>query len=75
MLARCLGDRDYESPEAAFRSYEANRKPRASMVQAGSAANTWMRQETNPDWLYGYDAWRVPLRSESAALVSTYWEA
>ena len=46
-----------------------------SLVQAGSSANTWMRQETNPDWLYGYDAWAVPLRSESAAIVSTYWEA
>ena len=44
-------------------------------MQAGSSANNWMRQETNPDWLYGYDAWRVPLRSESAAIVSTYWEA
>jgi hypothetical protein len=47
--------------EAALAAYEAIRKPRASSVQAGSSANTWMRQETNPDWLYGYDAWRVPL--------------
>ncbi len=30
-------------------------------VQTGSSANTWMRSETNPDWLYGYDAWTVPL--------------
>jgi 2-polyprenyl-6-methoxyphenol hydroxylase-like FAD-dependent oxidoreductase len=75
VLARCLADEDFESIEAALRTYEAIRKPRASAVQKGSSANTWMRQETNPDWLYGYDAWRVPLRSESAALVSTYWEA
>ncbi len=73
VLARCL--HDCESPEAAFRTYEATRKPRASTVQAGSSANTWMRNETNPDWLYGYDAWRVPLRSKKAALASTYWEA
>jgi salicylate hydroxylase/6-hydroxynicotinate 3-monooxygenase len=45
----------------AFRVYEATRKPRASAVQTGSSANTWMRNETNPDWLYGYDAWSVPL--------------
>jgi len=75
VLARCLADEDFESIEAALRTYEGIRKPRASAVQKGSSANTWMRQETNPDWLYGYDAWRVPLRSESAALVSTYWEA
>jgi 6-hydroxynicotinate 3-monooxygenase len=75
VLSRCLADEDFESIEAALRTYEAIRKPRTSAVQKGSSANTWMRQETNPDWLYGYDAWRVPLRSESAALVSTYWEA
>ena len=75
VLSRCLADEDFETIEAALRTYEAVRKPRASAVQAGSSANNWMRQETNPDWLYGYDAWRVPLRSESAANVSTYWEA
>ena len=75
VLARCLADEDFESIEVALRTYEAIRKPRTSAVQKGSSANTWMRQETNPDWLYGYDAWRLPLRSESAALVSTYWEA
>ncbi len=75
VLSRCLADEDVEDIETALRTYEAVRKPRASAVQAGSSANNWMRQETNPDWLYGYDAWRVPLRSESAAIVSTYWEA
>jgi 2-polyprenyl-6-methoxyphenol hydroxylase-like FAD-dependent oxidoreductase len=75
VLARCLEDEDCESLEAALRTYEATRKPRTSVVQAGSSANTWMRSETNPDWLYGYDAWRVPLRPKTAALVSTYWEA
>src|SRR5262249_41823647 len=75
VLARCLAEEGPESPEAAFRIYEATRKPRTSAVQAGSSANTWMRNETNPDWLYGYDACRVPLRSETAALASTYWEA
>jgi len=75
VLSRCLADEDFEDIETAMRTYEAIRKPRASAVQAGSSANNWMRQETNPGWLYGYDAWRVPLRSESAAIVSTYWEA
>jgi salicylate hydroxylase/6-hydroxynicotinate 3-monooxygenase len=73
VLARCLDD--CETLDAAFRTYEATRKPRTSMVQARSSANTWMRNETNPDWLYGYDASRVPLRSSLAAEASTYYES
>jgi hypothetical protein len=34
-----------------------------------------MRNETNPDWLYGYDASQVPLRSSLAADASTYYES
>ena len=73
VLARAIDQAD--SFEAAFRLYETARKPRASVVQAGSSKNTWMRSETNPDWLYGYDASRVPLRSSLAADASTYYES
>jgi salicylate hydroxylase/6-hydroxynicotinate 3-monooxygenase len=59
VLARCVDAVDDIAD--AFRLYEATRKPRASMVQTGSSANTWMRNATNPDWLYGYDAWSAPL--------------
>jgi salicylate hydroxylase/6-hydroxynicotinate 3-monooxygenase len=76
VLARCFGDADCESPEAAFRIYEATRKPRTSVVQAGSSAAPGMRNDTSPDWLYGYDAWRVPLRSlATAKYEATNWEA
>ena len=61
--------------ETAFRLYEAARKPRANAVQAGSNKIAWMRTETNPDWLYGYDAARVPIRSKLAADASTYYES
>jgi 6-hydroxynicotinate 3-monooxygenase len=75
VLARCLDDARGDV-DTAFAIYEAIRKPRTSVVQAGSSANTWMRRETNPDWLYGYDAWRVPLRSEEASRLETItWEA
>jgi salicylate hydroxylase/6-hydroxynicotinate 3-monooxygenase len=37
------------------------------MVQTGSSANTWMRNATNPDWLYGYDAWTAPPTAPVAA--------
>ena len=73
VLARAIDQAD--SFEAAFRFYETARKPRANAVQAGSSKNTWMRNETNPDWLYGYDASRVPLRSSLAADASTYYES
>jgi hypothetical protein len=30
-------------------------------MQAASSANTWVRQATDPHWLYGYDdAWSAP---------------
>jgi salicylate hydroxylase/6-hydroxynicotinate 3-monooxygenase len=73
VLARSIDEAD--TLETAFRIYEATRKPRASMVQATSGTDTWMRGEANPDWLYGYDASRVPLRSSLAAESSTYYEA
>jgi 2-polyprenyl-6-methoxyphenol hydroxylase-like FAD-dependent oxidoreductase len=75
VLARCLDDVGGDV-DTAFQTYEAIRKPRTSVVQAGSSANNWMRRETNPDWLYGYDAWHVPLRSEEASRLETItWEA
>ena len=65
VLARCVAELDDVAD--AFRLYETTRKPRASMVQTGSSANTWMRNATNPDWLYGYDAWTAPLTAPVAA--------
>jgi 2-polyprenyl-6-methoxyphenol hydroxylase-like FAD-dependent oxidoreductase len=61
VLARCVEDVQGEDLPAAFERYEAARKPRTSQVQATSAANTWMREETKPDWVYSYDAWTAPL--------------
>lgn len=62
VLARCLGEMEEGDIEGAFTRYEAHRKPRTSRIQAISSANTWMQKgESDPDWLYGYDAWNVPL--------------
>ena len=61
VIARCLAEAG-DDIESAFQRYEAHRKPRTSRIQAISSANTWMQKSgDNPDWLYGYDAWRVPL--------------
>jgi salicylate hydroxylase/6-hydroxynicotinate 3-monooxygenase len=61
VLARCLrGARPAMLP-ARLAQYERTRKPRASQIQASSSENTWMRVPTDPGWVYGYDAWSVPL--------------
>src|ERR1700722_1754983 len=62
VLARCLKALNNEDVEGSFRLYEANRKPRTSRIQAISSANTWMSGgNDDTSWLYGYDAWNVPL--------------
>jgi salicylate hydroxylase/6-hydroxynicotinate 3-monooxygenase len=62
ILARCLEAVQGEDIEAAFRTYEAHRKPRTSRIQAISSANTWMKSgDGDTSWLYGYDAWNTPL--------------
>jgi 2-polyprenyl-6-methoxyphenol hydroxylase-like FAD-dependent oxidoreductase len=62
VLARCLKEVDGEDIEGAFRRYETHRKPRTARIQAISRANTWMKGgDDDTSWLYGYDAWQVPL--------------
>ncbi|MBO0765923.1 MAG: FAD-dependent monooxygenase [Hyphomicrobiaceae bacterium] len=62
VLARCLAEVEGEDIDGAFRRYEAHRKPRTSVIQAISSANTWMREGgSDTAWLYGYDAWRADL--------------
>jgi 6-hydroxynicotinate 3-monooxygenase len=54
MLTRCLdaskGDVDY-----ALQLYEANRKDRTIAMQRTSRANTWLKSDADPDWVFGYD--------------------
>ena len=62
ILARCIDEVSGEDLEGAFHRYEAHRKPRTSLIQAISSANTWMKGgDDDTSWLYGYDAWNVPL--------------
>jgi 6-hydroxynicotinate 3-monooxygenase len=61
VLSRCLAGVEREGVAAAFRRFEAVRKPRTSRVQLSSRTNTWLRDPTNPDWVYGYDAWTETL--------------
>lgn len=60
VLSRCLA----QSPDdlaGALERYTALRRPRTARIQLTSHMNTWMKGATNPDWVYGYDAWSAPL--------------
>jgi len=60
VLGRCIAATPDDLP-GAFRRYEAARRERTARIQGTSQQNTWMRQATDPDWVYGYDAWTAPL--------------
>ncbi|MEQ1773785.1 MAG: FAD-dependent monooxygenase [Burkholderiales bacterium] len=56
ILSRCMEAVDGDGVAAAFKRYEATRKPRTSQIQSQSSKNTWLKGETDPAWVYGYDA-------------------
>jgi len=69
VLARCLVEAEGDDVKDAFTRYEAHRKPRTSRIQAISSANTWMKGgNDDTSWLYGYDAWDVPLSAETTPI-------
>lgn len=59
MLARALAVA--ATLEDALDRFQAARRARVAEVQAISHANTWMREETDPGWCYGYDPWTASL--------------
>ena len=61
MLSRCMENVDVDGIAQAFRRYEGNRLPRTAEIQQTSSKNTWMRNATDPTWVYGYDVWTAPL--------------
>lgn len=62
MLARLLdGVADQAGLSDAFRRFEATRKARTSRVQLTSRTNTWLRGQTDVDWVYSYSPWTAPL--------------
>ena len=61
VLSRCLDGVGRDGVADAFRRFEATRKERTSRVQDTSRKNIWLKQKTDADWVYGYDAWNAPL--------------
>lgn len=83
ILSRCLEGIDVGGVLGAFHRYEATRKPRASRIQTISHNNRrdWMRVDTEapeaalkedaePSWVYGFNAWTTPLANEALHVMS-----
>lgn len=67
MLVRCLDAVGANDHRAAFELYRASRIGRASQVQAESSRNRWLRQDTDVDWVFGYDVFTTPIIDPSVA--------
>ena len=67
MLTRCLQQTGLSGYRTAFALYEASRKDRATRVQSVSNANTFLRTQEDPAWVYGYDVFTDPLREPAEA--------
>jgi len=61
VLSRCLDGAERDGVANAFRRFEASRKDRTARVQQTSRTNTWLKEKTDTDWVYAYDAWTAPL--------------
>jgi 6-hydroxynicotinate 3-monooxygenase len=61
VLSRCLEGVDRDGVAESFRQFEATRRERTSRVQRTSRTNTWLKDKTDADWVYGYNAWTEPL--------------
>lgn len=61
IMARALRACGFADVPAVWASYQATRHERASTVQRLSHGNQWMRERTDSDWLYQYDATTAPL--------------
>jgi 6-hydroxynicotinate 3-monooxygenase len=61
VLSRCLEGIARDGTADAFRRFEATRRERTARVQQTSRTNTWLKQKTDTDWVYAYDAWTTPL--------------
>jgi 6-hydroxynicotinate 3-monooxygenase len=56
LLVRLLESGEYQNLTEVQANYCRLRLPRTSKVQKISSENVWLKEPTDPDWLYGYDA-------------------
>jgi len=68
VLARCIEEFGLQEAPSVFQRYEDIRKPRTSLIQSISRANTWLREQTDPTPIYGYNALTVSLEPGAPAV-------
>jgi salicylate hydroxylase len=61
VLSRALDGASAATLGAALARYENARRERTARIQIGSRGNNWLKEGGNADWVYGYDAWTVPV--------------
>ena len=71
VLARCLDRFGYDDSSKAFSVYTITRKARTDRMQLTNRENTWLRNKTNTDWVYEYDAWHAELASSASTMCSS----
>jgi len=60
-LARCVEGCDSSAITTALDRYQRSRMERASRIQKLSHENQFLKSQGDADWVYGHDAWAVPL--------------
>lgn len=60
VLVRCLATLGVANWQQALRQYQAIRSGRTARVQAISSENSWLREPTDPSWVFEYDALNAP---------------
>ena len=61
VLARCLSMMKGHDVCSALKRYEHLRLSRASKIQLASAQNDWLRNDSNAEWVYGYNPWQIEI--------------
>lgn len=67
ILTRCFSEVGLDDLRLTFAVYEQTRRERASRVQFVSNANTFLKGQEDPAWVYAYDAYADQLRLTEAA--------
>lgn len=61
VLSRALEGISRSNIPQGLKCYETARKDRTARIQISSRGNEWLKEAGNANWVYGYDAWNVPL--------------
>jgi 6-hydroxynicotinate 3-monooxygenase len=68
VLARCLAQLSGSQIPAALAAYAASRRERTARMQLTNRENTWLRFNTDTDWVYDFDAWHAELAGPGHAM-------